>query len=248
MGRPFIWVALDGLSENEDKALSLVRELDRSVSGHWGIKVNADWIYWKGFEQRPLKKLPDRPVFVDLKQWFGARTMTKNLEMVSDAGATATNIYSLAGALNPTESDLGGPGEFTKALKRFRKLRPDSKMRIYGVSILTHYGTHYVRRHFGRTMEEELTVLAEDTRDAGAEGIIMPGSYLAHADQLPCLGELLKVFPGTRWDEFKDTRHEQEIHPSMVRGRDDVELVCGSPVCKSPDPVFALRTLLSFVS
>lgn len=246
---PFCWVALDGLLQTERETLSLARKLDQKVPENgWGFKVNADWIYSVGFKNAPLVQLPGRPVFIDLKQWFGARTMSEILEMCWAAGATATNIYALAGARNPSDEHPTKKGELARAINTFRTSHPRSDMRIYTVSILTHYGEAYVRCHFGRSLAEEITILAQETRDAGASGFIMPGTQLRHADTLHCLDGLLKVIPGSRWENFSDDRHEQEMHPAAVCGRADVELVCGSPITKSADPVGQLKSLLSLVT
>lgn len=247
MVSPLVWVALDGLKKDERATLKLAHTLDTEVDGNFGFKVNADWIYHKGFAQSPLKALPKRPVFLDLKQWFGARTMTEILDMCWSSGAMATNIYALAGALNPEEGNPQQKGELTKAIASFRTAHPRSDMHIYAVSILTHYGEAYVRRHFGRSLSEELSILAEETLAADADGIIMPGTHLGLADSIAGLERIPKIFPGTRWEDFADDRHAQEVHPSVVRRRDDVELVCGSPIYKSKDPVESLRTLLNLV-
>lgn len=248
MGKPFVWVALDELRTNERKALMLAKMLDAEVEGQFGFKVNADWIYERGFANSPLVLLPKRPIFLDLKQWFGARTMSEILDMCWSSGATATNIHALAGALNPSAGKPAQKGELTKAIELFRNRHPGTDMRIYTVSILTHYGDAYVRRHFGRSLAEEISILAEETLAADADGIIMPGTQLAQADSILGLTDFRKIFPGTRWEEFADDRHEQEIHPTAVCGRADVELVCGSPIWKSKDPAGALKTLLHLLS
>lgn len=248
MAKPFVWVALDALSTDQTATLRMARRLNEEVPGNWGFKVNGDWIYLRGFENKPLKLLPDRPIFIDLKQWFGARTMTEVLLMADDSGATATNIHALAGALNPSGDYPLRKGELAKSIDSFKRRQPGSAMRIYAVAILTHYGDAYVQRHFRRSLPEELTILAEDAALAGAHGIIMPGTQLAHADSLLCLDGMLKVIPGSRWESFADERHEHEIHPAAVRDRGDVELVCGSPITKSSDPVGQLKELLSLVA
>ena len=37
---PFLWVALDGLSQNENETVDLAFTFDREVSGNYGFKVN----------------------------------------------------------------------------------------------------------------------------------------------------------------------------------------------------------------
>lgn len=248
MRKPFIWVALDGLGENQDTHLNLAHHVSECVQEDFGFKVNADWIMQVGFNAKPLKLLPSRPVFVDLKLMLGARTMTEILCMAADAGATATNIHALAGSTNPTPLNPAMLGECAKTIKRFRKLRPQSPMRVYGVTVLTHYGDAYCEREYGRNVSAEVLHLAREAVSAGVDGIIMPGTQLATIDNAN-MGSVLKIFPGCRWERFSDDRHEQEIHPSSVRGRDDVELVCGSPITKSEhDPVEVLSELFGLVS
>lgn len=248
MPKPFVWVALDGLTANDNEALSLARHLSESVEGDFGFKVNADWIMKVGFNANPLSLLPKRPIFVDLKLWLGARTMTEILCMVDDAGAAATNMHALAGHSNPTLRDPRALGELTKTITNFRRLRPQSTLRLYAVTVLTHYGSVYCEREFGRRMPEEVLHLVHEARNAGVDGVIMPGTQLATIDAAG-MGNILKVFPGTRWGSYADERHEQEIHPAAVRGRDDIELVCGSPITKSgKNPLKALLELFSMIT
>ena len=41
---PFLWVALDGLSQNEEETVDLAFTFDREVSGNYGFKVNLDYV------------------------------------------------------------------------------------------------------------------------------------------------------------------------------------------------------------
>src|SRR3989338_2734927 len=94
---PFLWVALDGLSENESLTLDIADELVK-VEGDFGFKVNHDLILKHGAKDARAI-LPDCQAFADVKMWNGAKTMSRTFDVLYKAGFDATNVYALAGVV-----------------------------------------------------------------------------------------------------------------------------------------------------
>lgn len=231
---PRLWVALDGLTSNQSGTLATAHQLHAEVQGEFGFKVNLDAVLRLGAPTLMLA-LPRRPIFVDLKMWNGARTMSQVLVDLDRAGVFATNIYALAGGVE----DAGN--ELTKAIRLFHKdAGADAALRIYAVTILTHYTDAYTQRRWGKSVVELVPELAKEGMEAGADGVIVPGTTLDVLDSTIC-----KVVPGLRPENWEDDgRHEHTYQPHEVAGRLDVEAVCGGPIMGNPDPVSALRKLL----
>jgi hypothetical protein len=82
---PFLWVALDDLSQTESETVDLAFTFDREVSGNYGFKVNLDYALKRGLRQARTS-LPARPAFVDLEMWHEASTMTRVFEECHHAG------------------------------------------------------------------------------------------------------------------------------------------------------------------
>ena len=113
-------------------------------------------------------------------------------------------------------------------------------MRIYAVTLLSHYDEEYCRRHFGRTRTEETRLLAEEGVQAGADGVILSGDLCEEAAHLGTL----RVLTGSRPEGADDDRHETPTRPEAIAGLMDVEAVCGGPIMGTEDPVEALASML----
>ncbi len=234
LNRPFLWIAFDGLAEREVETLALAHELMR-VPGNTGVKVNLDAALKYGFA--PLRKMfADVPLFVDLKMMNGARTMTSVLLEAHRAGFTAVSAHALGGG----HSTKNG-GDPRQAIADFREREPGSPLRIYAVTIMTHYSDDYCAAHFGCSMVDLVRRLAVEGINAGADAIIMPGTFLNQVSGLRSTW----VIPGIRPKNYRDTRHKQAVLPEMLKGRKDVEGVCGSPIVYADDPPQALVSILS---
>lgn len=227
---PFLWIALDGLSLAEKKTIAIVEELDK-VEGNFGFKVNQDWIVAGNLGRVAGLSASGRPTFVDLKMWNGSRTMTSTFLCCHNAGISATNAYALA------------DDQLKNAILDFRGMVPKTKLRIFALTVLSHYDNAWAYRHFGAYLFGVMLSLAEDGVSMGADGIICP--KFDHFDDMT----MLKVHPGCRPNWYaRDGRHEWEFTPESVAGRNDVEVVCGSPIMKSDDPVAALNKVLTELS
>ena len=214
-----------------------MRELDQ-VDGNFGFKVNHDWVLKRGLRSA-RKALPDRPAFFDDKMWNGASTMTRTFLNVHQAGFDLMNAYALAGGSGAEKKE---GLELRKSISEFRKrVGKGKRMHIYAVTILTHYGDDYCIRHFGAPQSVIVRKLAEESIAARADGIIAPGTSLSVLDDLPTL----ICFPGVRPIWYADDRHEREIRPEEIAGREDLEAVCGSPIMTIDDPVDGLKKILS---
>lgn len=231
MPKPYLWIALDGLAAAEERTIDLAHQLHREVEGNYGFKINLDYVLRRGIGHA-VQDLPERPVFADYKMWNGSRTMAQALLDCHSVGVSATNMYALA------------EDEFAKAVKMYReKAGPTAHMRIYALTVLTHYDDRYAIRRFSDTMETIVERLANVGMRAGADAVIMP--------RIERLGHLrfAKVHPGCRPGEFKkDGRHKYDYRPEEVAGLSDVEVVCGGPIMDNDDPPSALKAMLQALS
>jgi orotidine-5'-phosphate decarboxylase len=225
--KPFLFVALDGLTKKEKETLGLAEQLSH-VSGNFGFKINLDYLLnpEKGFRAalRPIQQF-DRPVFADLKMWNGTRTMASVIENLMAIGVDYLNVYALAEDLLP------------KAIR----ITEGTKTKVLGLTVLTHFNEDYCQKHFKRSLAQTVRHFAEIALEAGCHGIILPGTTLEVVADL----NTIKVVPGIRPNWYKDTRHEEEVEPQIAVEKGADILVCGSPIMKSENPVAALERILS---
>ena len=114
-------------------------------------------------------------------------------------------------------------------------------MRIYAVTLLSHYDEEYCRRHFGRTRIQETRFLAEEGVQAGADGGILSGDLRGEAAHL----DTVRVLTGIRPEGMaSDGVHEGPIPPETIAGLKRVEAVGGSFIMGAADPVGALKDTL----
>lgn len=224
MERPFLFVALDG---TEGQVIKMASTLSR-VEGSFGFKINLDYLLHpnKGLKTTVGNiQAHDKPVFVDLKMWNGTRTMLEVIKTLVGLGVDYLNVYALADDLLP---------EAIEATK-------DSKTKVLGLTVLSHYTEAYCLKHFRRTLKDTVRYLAEVAIEAGCHGIIVPGTTLEKVRVL----KGIKVATGIRPDWYKDERHRQIVTPKKAIEEKADGLVCGSPITKSSNPVEALKKVLS---
>lgn len=229
--KPFLFVALDGLTKNEEATLSTARRLS-DIDGDFGFKVNLDYLLWCGMSEavHHIKQF-GRPIFTDLKMWNGSRTMIDVVEGLIRLNVDFLNIYALADNL------LLKTLEAVQILKAVRI----ANTKVLALTVLTHFNEDYCQRHFCRSLKETVRHFAEVAVGAGCHGIILPGTALDVVKDM----SVIKVVPGVRPEWYKDTRHEEEVEPRVaVEGGADI-LVCGSPIMKAENPAAALKKVLS---
>lgn len=235
MKMPRLWIALDGLADNEDETLALVKELDK-VPGNFGFKVNLNWLVRHGFRES-RKILPSRPCFADMKMWNGARTMAGAFLEAHRAGMDVINAYALAGGYT------GQGEELAKAIATFRARVEKTNLLVYAVTVLTHYNDDYCHRQFCGGLAGTVRRFAEEGVAAQADGIILPGTQLGAVTDL----DVWKMTPGLRSKEYKDDRHMQEVTAEEVAKWSKVAAVCGGPITNSDDPPAFLQQLLQIL-
>ena len=225
--RPFLFVALDGLTRKEKETLEIANKLSNVNNENFGFKINLDYLLNKGLENaiNPIKKL-GRPIFADLKMWNGGRTMSSVIENLFILEVDYMNVYALADDLLP------------EAIKITTK----AKTKVLGLTVLTHFDDAYCQKHFKRSLSETVRHFAEVAIDVGCHGIILPGTVL---DAVSDITGIIKVVPGVRPVWYGDKRHKEEIEPWLAVKKGADILVCGSPIMKSVNPVEALERILS---
>ena len=231
---PFLWVALDGLSQNEKETVDLAFTFDREVSGNYGFKVNLDYALKQGLGQARTS-LPARPAFVDLEMWHEASTMARVFEECHHAGFAAVSAYALAGGRTVEEEGA----ELKSAIASFKDLVGTTGLQVYAMTVPTHYADRYCRRHFGKSIHLQVRAMCLEASEAAADGVIMPALLHAVEDI-----SLKKILPGMRPKWFQDTRHKHEYQPEVIAGMENVEGVCGRPIYTSDDKVGALKRIL----
>jgi orotidine-5'-phosphate decarboxylase len=223
MKKPFLWIALD----DPETSPGLIRRL-AEAKGEFGFKLNLDHFLAFGITAglSYIKKYSlDRPLFADLKMWNGSRTMSQTVAELVAAGVRYVNIYALADTMLP------------KVIEKTQ----GSETKVLGLTVLTHYNDLYCLRHYRRSLMETVRHLAETAINQGCHGVILPGTTLWGVSDM----NVIKLVPGVRPTWFKDDRHEEEVEPSKAGADGATDIVCGSPIFKSGDPVEALNRLLS---
>lgn len=220
----FLFIALDGLAEKEKETLKIAERLSE-IEGNFGFKINLDYLLKKGIQDAVENvKQFGKPVFADLKMWNGGRTMTSVIENLVSMEVEYLNIYALADDLLPEVIKIVG----------------DSKTKILGLTVLTHYSEDYCQKHFHHSLRGAVRHFAQVAIEVGCHGIILPGTTLEIVQDL----EIIKVVPGIRPEWYEDTRHKQTVTPSeaILNGADVI--VVGSPITKDKNPPEALRRIL----
>ena len=222
----FLYVALD--YPDFQHVYQIVRLLD-GIEGDFGYKLNLDFIV-----SNPNFKVTDletsRPIFADMKMWNGVRTMTEVCRSLHARGFGLTNIHSLCG--------IG----MMKNLMEIVKIFPIPRIKVLGVTVLTHYDSKYCTSQFGRGIELEVIKLARDSVAGGLDGIILPGPFLSELRGV----RTLKLVPAVRPKHYQEKRVDQKqtISASDATKAGAELLVCGSPITKSEVPRLALENLL----
>jgi len=128
----------------------------------------------------------------------------------------------------------------------YETVRGETQLRIYAVTVLSHYTDEYCKRQFGiSTIRGAVRKFAQEGVEAGVDGIILPGTTLSVVEDM----DVLKILTGLRPDFYQDQEQEQQYRPEDVAGRNDIEVVCGSPIMESSlNPVDALNRVLSGLS
>jgi|GEM_PF-1520282 len=219
---PFLWVALDGFSEDKQETEQLLRSLNE-VEGNFGFKFNGDALYKYGADY--FKRLaPERKRFGDIKMWNGARTMARTFRVYHEADFDAVNVWALAGG-RPDEDGKGA--ELKRAVTMFRKEVGETMLQIYGLTVLSHYTDRYCMDHFGRRMDVQVRLLIDEAVQGGCDRIILPGTQLKQVEDI----SIPKMVTGLRPDWYRDdNEHAQTLLPAEIAGRIDLETVCGKPL------------------
>lgn len=221
----FLFVALD--YPDFQHTYHMIRQLD-SLEADFGYKLNLDFIITnKTFKVENLET--NRPIFADMKMWNGVRTMTETCLALQHQGFKFTNIHSLCG--------LSMMRELSRNLK-------ETKIKVFGVTILTHYDDKYCVDHFGKSMEIVVCHLLQDINLSGLFGAILPGAMLNNAKRFLESGKTLvpAVRPNNYIEKRKDQLQTISATDASKKGADF--LVCGSPITKADNPRKALEDIL----
>ena len=220
----FLWVALDGLNKKEAETLGMAESLT-AVRGDFGFKVNLDYLLLHGIRTAIANIAAfGRSVFADLKMWNGKRTMMDAVERLVKQNVRYLNVYALADTMLP------------ETVERVR----GTSTEVLGVTVLTHYDEKYCKTHFRRTLPETVKHLSETALARGLHGVVLPGTTLGVVSHLSCK----KMVPGIRPKWFKDDRHKEEVAVVEAVKGGATDIVCGSPITKSDNPIVALVRVL----
>jgi len=225
---PKVWIALD--LKNSDANILFAKNLcekTKDIDLSFGFKVNLDSVLETGisWEISIIKSL-GKPLFVDLKMWNGARTMTNIVRQLCKMRVDYINVYSHAGPL------------FIQKLVDECK---GTSTNILVLTVLTHYNNEYTNQIYGCSVEETITRLLKSLNGVDYHGVILPAKYAKLAS------DKFTVSPGIRLDKTKKNINYQSM---VCTPKEAVEfgvksLVIGSTITKSEDPVKVLNTILS---
>ena len=225
MKRPFLFVAVDNLSEGA--SFKTTSELSRVPGDDFGFKFNLDYILKYGTDSlRKHRETFEKPIFADLKMWNGSRTMNSVMTDLVSKGIDCLNVYALG-------DDL--------LLKTIETVVNLGNTKVFGLTVLSHYDDTYCQKHFHRTLEAAVHHFARVALNTGCHGIILPGTMLHIVKEL----KGLKIATGIRPEWYRDDRHKQEVTPKMAVENGADGIVCGSPIMKSPNRIEALKKVLS---
>ena len=223
--KPLLFIALDGLSIEEERTLKIAKQLSK-IEGNIGFKLHLDYLLKEGTSSaiRKIQRL-GCPIFGDIKMFNGTRTMKDVIRDLVELEVDYLDVYALADDLLP-EAIAIADGKKTKVL---------------GLTILTHFDEAYCQKHYKRSLRETVRHFSEVAIEAGCDGIILPGPTLEIVEDL----NTMKLVPGIRPKEYKDTRHKEEIEPgdAIAAGADII--VVGGPIMKSDNPVGSAIKILS---
>lgn len=226
MSKPFLFVGLD--YEDLNEAASFAEELTQVDRTNFGFKLNLDFILNTALlgDRKPFERVLNlgRPIFADLKMWNGKRTMTSIVDGLTKKGVDYFNVYSLA-----DRPFLETVVESTKG----------TKMKVLGVTVLTHYNEDYCQRMRGCSLRDAVRKDAEVAYSVGCHGIILPGTILDVVSDL----NIEKLVPAVRpswYGKTGDNYQEQETFVRDAISGGANLLVCSSPIRKSKDRKEAL--------
>ena len=223
--KPFLFIALDGLSAKEKETLEIAEQLSK-IEGNIGFKLNLDYLLKEGTSSA-IRKIQGfgRPIFADIKMFNGTRTMKGVIQDLVDLEVDYLNVYALADNLLPEAIAVA----------------KDKKTKVLGLTTLTHFNKAYCQKHFKRSLLETVRHFSEVAMEAGCDGIILPGPTLEIVEDL----NTIKLVPGIRPEGYKDTRHKEEIKDDdAIKAGADI-IVVGGPIMKSDNPIESTNKILS---
>ncbi len=232
--KPFVYVALDYQQQRD--VIRTAQSLAEAVnSPQFGFKVNLDSV--ASFSPnaltpyqfiREIQHATGKSIFVDMKMWNGARTMTNVAEGCAALGADIVNVY---------------PHAEERFISRVARALQGSSTKLFGVTVQTHYNDAYCYAMYGKSMKDTVLMFTKILQDSGAQGIILPGTQLETVQNI----DVLKLCPGIRpeWHEDKSANDQEQIvtHQEAVLGGAQY-LVIGSPITTAKEPAKALERIL----
>ncbi|MCK5332780.1 orotidine 5'-phosphate decarboxylase [Candidatus Parcubacteria bacterium] len=222
--KPCLFIALDGLSNNEKETLKIAEKLS-NVEGNFGFKINLDYLLKVG-TKKAIEKIRKfgRPIFADIKMFNGTRTMKDIIRDLVDLEVEYLNVYALADYLLPEAVAIA----------------KGTKTKVLCLTILTHFDDSYCQNHYRRSLKDAVRHFAKIGKDANCDGVILPGTMLEVVKDL----DMINLVPGVRPEGFVDDRHKEEINEGdAIDGGADI-LVIGGPIMNSENPVNTLSRSL----
>lgn len=221
---PLLFIAMDNLNCKEKSTLKTAKSF-LDVEGNFGFKINLDYLLTKSITNA-LNRIQqfDRPVFADLKMWNGQRTMIDIVKELVDFEVEYLNVYALADTEIP----------------EVVRITSGTNTKVLGLTVLSHYDDDYCNEHFKRSLKDTVKHFTSIAIRRGCHGIILPGTALESVRNT----HTIKLVPGIRPSWYKDTRHKEEVTPTIAIENGANILVCGSPIMKTDEPAKSLRRIL----
>lgn len=192
------------------------------------VKIGMELYYAAGPEIVREIKRRGHQIFLDLKLHDIPNTVRKAMAVLSHLDVDMCNVHA-AGTIEMMKAGLEG------------LTRPDgTRPLLIAVTQLT--STSEQRMHddllIGASMEETIAHYAENTRDAGLDGVVC-SPLESPVIKSRCGENFITVTPGVR---FADAAADDQVRittPARARELGSDYIVVGRPVTAAPDPVAA---------
>ena len=225
-------VALD--VESIDKALDIV---DRAGDDIITYKVGLQMYSAFGNKIIDALKERDKKIFLDLKFHDIPNTVLKATEVAFHKGVDMLTIHSMGGF-----SMMESVAKLIWQWKDHGKQPPV----VLGVTLLTSLDGAFLEDIIGaegRTVEEEVVILARAVKSAGLTGVVASPGEISHIRE-ECGDDFLIVTPGIRPLGYGSDDQARVSTPEEAIRRGADYIVVGRPITQSKDISQSINSIL----
>lgn len=220
--------------DTADEAQQIIEELGEMVGTY---KIGLQLFTREGHKVVKKVKQMDKKVFLDLKFHDIPNTVANSVKAAFDLGADMLTIHSMGGF-----SMMEGVAKLLWQWKDHGKNPPI----IFAVTVLTSLDAAFLEDVIGttgRTMDEEVVILAKAAQSAGLGGVVASPKEIRTIREA-CGKDLLILTPGIRpAGSDADDQARTATPADAVRDGADY-IVVGRPILNSPDRRLAAQSII----